>query len=94
MDGRTPARSSLDSRLLGLQQQQNNYAWNQGYWGSNVGYYGGVNYRYFAGYYGTGYVGGQWYGNEFRYNTAVTLYPQYVRNVYVNRTVVVHNVNR
>lgn len=77
----------------GYQQQQNNYAWNQGYWGSNVGYYGGVNYG--SGYYGTGYVGGGWYGNQYRYNTAVTrVNPQYVRNVYVNRTVVVHNVNR
>lgn len=77
----------------GYQPQQSNYAWNQGYGGSNVRYYGGVNYG--SGYYGTGYVGGQWYGNQFRYNTAVTrVNPQYVRNVYVNRTVVVHNVNR
>ena len=77
----------------GYQQQQNNYAWNQGYWGQNVGYYGGINYG--AGYYGNGYVGGGWYGNQFRYNTAVTsVNPQYIRNVYVNRTVIVHNVYR
>ncbi|HEY1653681.1 MAG TPA: hypothetical protein VGF86_01050 [Candidatus Tumulicola sp.] len=69
------------------------YLWNPGYWGQNVGYYGGVNYGY--GYYGTGYAGGSWYGNAFRYNTAITrVNPQYVRNVYVNRTVVVRNVNR
>jgi len=77
----------------GYQQQQNNYAWNQGYWGPNVGYYGGINYG--AGYYGNGYVGGGWYGNAFRYNTAVTsVNPQYIRNVYINKTVIVHNVNR
>ncbi|MGB8519342.1 MAG: hypothetical protein WCD38_04185 [Candidatus Tumulicola sp.] len=77
----------------GYQQQQNNYAWNDGYWGRNVGYYGGVNYG--AGYYGTGYVGGGWHGNAFRYNTAVTsVNSRYIRNVYVNKTVVVHNVNR
>jgi hypothetical protein len=69
------------------------YLWNPGYWGQNVGYYGGINYGY--GYYGNGYNGGQWYGNAFRYNTAVTrVNPQYIRNVYVNRTVIVRNVNR
>jgi hypothetical protein len=77
----------------GYQQQQNNYAWNPGYWGSNVGYYGGINYG--GGYYGNGYVGGGWYGNDFRYNTAVTsVNPEYIRNVYVNRTVIEHNVSR
>jgi WXXGXW repeat (2 copies) len=74
-------------------QNQNNYGWNPGYWGRTVGYYGGVNYG--GGYYGNGFVGGGWYGNQFRYNTAVMrVNPRYVRNVYVNRTVVVHNVNR
>jgi WXXGXW repeat (2 copies) len=68
------------------------YMWNPGYWGQNVGYYGGINYGY--GYYGNGYAGGQWYGPQFRYNTAVsTVNPTYVRNVYVNRTVVVRTVN-
>jgi hypothetical protein len=77
----------------GYQQQQNNYAWNQGYWGSQVGYYGGINYG--GGYYGNGYVGGAWSGNTFRYNSAVTsVNPQYIRNVYVNKTVIVRNVNR
>jgi len=69
------------------------YMWNPGYWGQNVGYYGGVNYGY--GYYGNGYTGGAWQGNAFRYNTAVTrVNPTYVRNVYVNKTVIVRNVNR
>jgi len=77
----------------GYQAAQNNYGWNPGYWGNTVGYYGGINYG--GGYYGNGFVGGGWYGNNFRYNTAVMrVNPSYVRNVYVNRTVVVHNVNR
>jgi len=69
------------------------YAWNAGYWAPNVGYYGGINYG--GGYYGNGYVGGAWYNNAFRYNTAVTpVDVSRIRNVYVNRTVVVRNVNR
>jgi hypothetical protein len=71
----------------------NGFTWNQGYWGPSVGYYGGVNYG--AGYYGTGYVGGMWQGQNFAYNTAVTaVTPNVIRNVYVNRTVIVRNVNR
>ena len=76
----------------GVNPNGNGYAWNDGYWGPNVGYYGGINYG--GGYYGNGYVGGGWYGNAFRYNTAVTpVDVRRVHNVYVNRTVVVRNVN-
>ncbi len=77
----------------GYNQGQNQYNYNQGYWGNQVGYYGGVNYGY--GYYGTGYNGGNWQGNMFRYNTAVSMVnPTIIRNVYVDRTVVVTTVNR
>ena len=77
----------------GMNTAGSGYMFNTGYWGPSVGYYGGVNYGY--GYYGTGYAGGTWAGNAFRYNTAVSqVNPTYVRNVYVNKTVVVHNVNR
>src|SRR5277367_4657150 len=34
------------------------YAWNGGYWGTEVGFYGGVNYGF--GYGGSGYEGGYW----------------------------------
>ena len=70
------------------------FAWNAGYWAPQVGYYGGINYGY--GYYGNGYVGGNWQNNQFRYNTAVNnVNTTYVRNVYVNRTVIVnHYVSR
>jgi WXXGXW repeat (2 copies) len=46
------------------------YAWHGGYWGPHVGFYGGINYGF--GYGGVGFVGGEWAGNVYRYNTAVT----------------------
>jgi hypothetical protein len=62
------------------------YAFNQGYWGPTVGYYGGINYGY--GYSGNGYWGGRWEGNAFRYNTAVTrVNTNVVHNTYVDRSV-------
>ena len=45
------------------------YIWHPGYWGPHVGYYGGVNYGF--GYMGIGFVGGEWRGGVFAYNTAV-----------------------
>lgn len=42
------------------------YVFHAGYWGSHVGYYGGVNYGY--GYSGSGYDGGRWEDNHFVYN--------------------------
>jgi hypothetical protein len=69
-----------------------NYAWHPGYWGPHIGFYGGVNYGF--GYFGAGYVGGRWAGNVFRYNTAVTnVNPTVIRNVYLNKTVVINNYN-
>ena len=63
------------------------YVFHSGYWGSHVGYYGGVNYGF--GYMGVGFVGGMWRGHDFIYNTAVMrVDDRYVRNVYVDRDVV------
>jgi WXXGXW repeat (2 copies) len=63
------------------------YVWHPGYWGPHVGFYGGIDYGY--GYFGTGYVGGEWRGGHFFYNSAVShVNVRVVRNVYVNRTVV------
>jgi hypothetical protein len=45
------------------------YFWNAPYWGSQVGYYGGINYGY--GYGGNGYAGGRWNNGQFEYNRAV-----------------------
>jgi hypothetical protein len=46
------------------------YVFHRGYWGPQVGYYGGINYRF--GYGGVGFVGGRWIGNSFAYNRAIT----------------------
>ena len=63
------------------------YRWHPGYWGRHVGFYGGINYGH--GYFGAGYVGGEWRGRDFYYNRAVNnVNITHVHNVYVNRTVV------
>jgi hypothetical protein len=43
------------------------YLFSDGYWGPQVGFYGGVDYGY--GYSGNGYEGGRWQGNQFYYNS-------------------------
>lgn len=66
------------------------YLFHPGYWGPHVGYYGGINYGF--GYMGVGFVGGMWGGGHFRYNTAiVNVNRTYIRNVYVDRTIVQRN---
>src|SRR5438034_482182 len=68
------------------------YAFNQGYWGPTVGYYGGINYGY--GYNGNGYWGGRWEGSACRYNTAVTrVNNTVIHNTYVDRSVTNKQVN-
>ncbi|MGA6960732.1 MAG: hypothetical protein WBY38_15050, partial [Candidatus Acidiferrales bacterium] len=67
------------------------YAWNGGYWGTEVGFYGGVNYGY--GYGGSGYEGGYWRNNQFSYNTYVNnVGGEHFRNTY-NKTVVINRTN-
>ena len=66
------------------------YVFNEGYWAPQVGFYGGVNYGF--GYFGRGYEGGRWQNNHFYYNTAVVnVNTTVIRNVYVNKTVIVNN---
>jgi hypothetical protein len=61
-----------------------------GYWGPQVGFYGGIVYGF--GYFGEGYVGGRWEGDRFFYNRSVNnVNIVNVRNVY-NETVVNNNV--
>jgi hypothetical protein len=63
------------------------YVWHGGYWGPHVGFYGGINYGF--GYGGVGFVGGEWRGGVFHYNTAVTnVNTTVIHNTYVNTTVV------
>jgi hypothetical protein len=45
------------------------YLFSDGYWGPEVGFYGGVDYGY--GYSGAGYAGGHWQGDQFYYNSQV-----------------------
>jgi WXXGXW repeat (2 copies) len=73
------------------------YAWHGGYWGSHVGFYGGINYGF--GYGGVGFVGGEWRGGAFHYNTAVAnvnttvIHNTYVNNTVVNNTTVVNHTS-
>src|SRR5580700_11195668 len=71
----------------------NGYAFNEGYWGANVGFYGGVSYGF--GYFGEGFQGGRWQGGQFYYNRSVSnVNITNIHNVY--NTTVINNttVNR
>ena len=64
----------------------NAYVYHQGYWGTQVGFYGGVNYGY--GYPGHGYEGGRWDNGHYYYNRSVNnVNVTVVHNVY-NTTVI------
>jgi hypothetical protein len=66
------------------------YVWHGGYWGPHIGFYGGINYGF--GYFGTGFVGGEWRGGVFAYNSAVShVDVNVIHNTYVNKTVIVNN---
>ncbi len=66
------------------------YAWHAGYWGPHIGFYGGINYGF--GYGGVGFVGGEWRGGHFFYNTAVMhVNVNIIHNTYINRSVIVNN---
>jgi WXXGXW repeat (2 copies) len=76
------------------------WAWNgdgfifyDGYWGPQVGFYGGVVYGF--GYFGRGYEGGRWDHGQFYYNRSVNnVNVTNIHNVY--NTTVINNttVNR
>src|SRR5882757_8698834 len=67
------------------------YVFYQGYWGPQVGFYGGINYGY--GYFGNGYDGGRWDHGQFFYNRSVNnVNITNIHNVY-NTTVINRTVN-
>ena len=67
------------------------FAWHGGYWGPEVGFYGGINYGF--GYFGIGFGGGYWRGHDFCYNRAVTnINNVSITNVYNNTTIVNNQV--
>ena len=71
----------------------NAFIFHEGYWGPEVGFYGGINYGF--GYFGVGFAGGRWDNGHFFYNRAVTnVNVTNIHNVY--NTTVVNNtsVNR
>ena len=60
-----------------------------GYWGPQVGFYGGINYGF--GYFGDGYEGGRWEHGRFFYNRSVNnVNVTVIHNVY-NTTVINRN---
>lgn len=60
------------------------YAFYPGYWGPQVGFYGGIVYGF--GYFGSGFEGGRWEGGHFFYNRYVSnVNVSVVRNVYETR---------
>src|SRR5262249_58565795 len=68
------------------------YAFHEGYWGPEVGFYGGVSYGF--GYGGVGYEGGYWRGGAFFYKPSVNKFSKAgVNNVY-KKTVVVNKTNQ
>jgi WXXGXW repeat (2 copies) len=65
------------------------YGFHPGYWGREVGFYGGVDYGF--GYTGEGYYGGRWDHGMFFYNRSVNNFANVrITNVY-NQTVVINN---
>jgi hypothetical protein len=65
------------------------YAFHEGYWGPQIGFYGGVAYGF--GYTGVGYEGGYWRDGAFFYNQSVNNISNVsVTNVY-NKTVVANS---
>jgi hypothetical protein len=72
----------------------NAFLFHEGYWGPEVGFYGGVSYGY--GYFGHGYEGGRWDNGHFFYNQSVSnVNVTVIHNTY-NTTVINNNttVNR
>ena len=64
------------------------YVFYDGYWGPQVGFYGGIDYGF--GYFGEGFVGGRWEGGHFFYNReVVNINTTIIHNVYNER--VEHN---
>jgi hypothetical protein len=60
------------------------FMFNEGYWGSSVGFYGGINYGF--GYFGRGYEGGRWDNGHFFYNSTVNnINRGSIHNVYEKR---------
>ena len=66
------------------------FRFHPGYWGREVGWYGGIDYGH--GYHGHGWEGGRWERGHLAYNrAAVNVSNVRVSNVYYQQTTVVNN---
>jgi WXXGXW repeat (2 copies) len=71
----------------------NGYIFYDGYWGPQVGFYGGISYGY--GYFGEGYQGGRWDNGQFFYNRSVNnVNVTNIHNVYNTTVINSTTVNR
>src|ERR1700726_2993127 len=69
------------------------FIFHEGYWGPQVGFYGGISYGF--GYFGEGYEGGRWDNGHFFYNRAVNnVNVTIIHNVYNTTVVNSTTVNR
>ncbi|MEA2756383.1 MAG: hypothetical protein QOJ54_2672 [Aliidongia sp.] len=69
------------------------YLFHDGYWGTHVGFYGGIDYGF--GYGGEGYEGGRWEHGNFAYNRVVNNFGEaHITNVYESNVTIVNNNNR
>ncbi len=67
------------------------YVFHEGYWGPQIGFYGGVAYGF--GYTGLGYEGGYWRNGSLFYNQSVNnISNMSITNVY-SKTVVMNNTS-
>jgi hypothetical protein len=65
------------------------YLFHAGYWGPEVGFYGGVDYGF--GYGGLGFEGGRWENGSFSYNRTVNNFGDVqIKNVYESKVTVVN----
>lgn len=66
------------------------FGFHQGYWGREVGWYGGIDYGF--GYHGHGWEGGHWDHDHVAYNGAVVNVTNvHVTNVYYHPVTVINN---
>jgi hypothetical protein len=66
------------------------FLFHDGFWGPQVGFYGGINYGF--GFFGVGFVGGRWDGGHFFYNREVAnINVVNIHNVYNEHVTIVNN---
>jgi hypothetical protein len=66
------------------------FIFHEGYWGPQIGFYGGINYGF--GYFGVGFEGGRWDNGHFFYNRAVmNVNVTEIHNVYETRVTINNN---